>query len=187
MISDQLSPTPTAPTDRRDHALRLQMKPAGAARGHVAGGWWPWSDDPAAEFPALITALRAWVGPVNRVSYHLGTWGPVARKAPVGGRMVRFEGFHSIDPHNVVVIGADYRRVSLLVVPPGIPAGAARAALRSAADRDSTANIADILASNGVPLDAHHFSPVFIPSAHPAEPTDRRPADHRRVVVKVQD
>ena len=174
MISDQLSPTSTAPTERRDHALRLRMKPAAVARGSVAGAWWPWSDDPAAEFPALITALGAWVGPVNRVSYHLGSWAPVARKAPVGGRMVRFEGFHSIDPHTVVVIGSDYRRVSLLVVPPGIPAGAARAALSSAADPDSTANAADILASNGVPLDAHHFSPVFVPSARMAEPGEER-------------
>jgi hypothetical protein len=169
MISDQLSPTRTAPTDRRGLALRLQMKPAGAARGHVAGGWWPWSNDPAAEFPVLVAALGAWVGPVNRVSYHLDTWGTVARKAPVDGRMVRFEGFRSIDPHTVVVIGSDHRRVSLLVVPPGIPGGAARAVLRSAADRDSTAGVADILASNGVPLETHHFSPVAIPRARSGE------------------
>lgn len=174
MISDQLSPTRTAPTDRRGRGVRLQMKPAGAVHGTIAGGWWPWSDDPAAEFPELVAALAAWVGPVNRISYHLDTWGEAARKSPVDGRMVRFEGFRSIDPHTVVVIGSDRRRVSLLVVPPGIPAGAARAALRSAADRESTASVADILAANGVPLETGHFSPVFIPSARPAESAEER-------------
>jgi hypothetical protein len=58
MISDQLSPARTAPTDRRGRGLRLQMKPAGAVHGTIAGGWWPWSDDPAAEFPELV----AWFG-----------------------------------------------------------------------------------------------------------------------------
>ncbi|WP_186762670.1 DUF5994 family protein [Lentzea tibetensis] len=165
MISDQLSPTRM---NRQGLALRLQMKPAGAARGHLSGGWWPWSDDPAREFPVLVAALGAWVGPVNRVSYHLDTWGQIARKAPVDGRLVRFEGFHSMDPHTVVVIGSDHRRVSLLVVPPSTPGGAARAALRAAADRDSTAGAAEILASNGIPV--HGPSPVLIPRARSAEP-----------------
>jgi hypothetical protein len=174
MNSDQLSPARTAPADRRGRELRLRMKPAGAVHGPISGGWWPWSDDPAAEFPELVAALAEWVGPVNRISYHLDTWGAVARKTPVGGRVVRFEGFRSIDPHTVVVIGADHRRVNLLVVPPGVPAGAARATLRSAADRDSTASVADVLAANGVPLETGHFSPVFIPSARPAEPAEER-------------
>ena len=174
MISDQLSPTRTPPTDHRDHSLRLRMKPTGAVLKPVAGGWWPWSDNPAAEFPALIAALGAWVGPVNRVSYHLDTWGAVAGKAPVDGRMVRFEGFRSIDPHTVVVIGSDRRRVSLLVVPPAIPAGVARAVLRSVADRDSTASVADILAANGVLLETHHLSLVIVPRSRPAEPAEER-------------
>lgn len=165
MISDQLSPTRT---DRQGLALRLQMKPAGAARGHVSGGWWPWSDDPAREFPVLVAAMGAWVGTVNRVSYHLDSWGEMARKAPVDGRMVRFEGFRSMDPHTVVVIGSDHRRVSLLVVPPGVAGGAARAALRAAADSDSTAGAEEILTSNGI--SSHGPSPVFIPRARSAEP-----------------
>jgi len=174
MVSDQLSSTRTTPTDQRGLALRLRMKPPGAALGSVDGGWWPWSDDLVAELPVLVAALGARVGPVNRVSYHLDTWGTMARKAPVDGRMVRFEGFRSIDRHTVVVIGSDHRRVSLLVVPPDAPEGAARAALRSAAGHDSTASVADILAGNGVLLDAHHFSPVLIPRARQAEPAEER-------------
>jgi hypothetical protein len=67
----------------------------------------------------------------------------------IGGRAVRFEGFHSMDRDTIVVIGADSRRVSLLVVPPDTPGGLARAVLRSTSAFDSTASVADILASNG--------------------------------------
>ncbi|SMC94846.1 DUF5994 family protein [Lentzea albidocapillata] len=100
MISVQSSPIRAAPPDRRGPALRLRMKPAGALRGHIAGGWWPRSNDPATEFPALVSALGAWVGPVERISSDLDTWAAVARKAPVNGKAVRFEGFHWIAPKN---------------------------------------------------------------------------------------
>jgi len=151
MISGQLNPTidngdqPQPPPE-----VRLRMKPDGAALGYVDGGWWPWSADLAAELPPLVSALGAWLGPVARVSYHLDTWGLVARKVSIGGRVVRVEGFRSTDPHTIMVIGSDSRRVSLLVVPPDLPGGVARAVLRSAAGGDSIASVADILASNGV-------------------------------------
>ncbi|ONI90641.1 hypothetical protein ALI144C_02950 [Actinosynnema sp. ALI-1.44] len=138
----------TKPENDRS-APRLEMKPPGAASGHVDGGWWPRSNDPAVEFPALLAALDAWVGPTSRVSYRLGTWSGIGRKVTIGGRAVRFEGFHSMDHDTVVVIGADSRRVNLLVVPWDTPGGKARAVLRSTAARDSTASVADILASNG--------------------------------------
>jgi hypothetical protein len=130
MISGQPRPIRTE-TEDRDPTPRLEMKPPDAPRGHVDGGWWPRSSDPAAEFPALIAALSSRVGPVNRVSYHLDSWGVVARKVSVAGRPVRFEGFHSMDPHTVVVIGTDSRRVNLLVVPSDVVGGVARAVLRA--------------------------------------------------------
>ncbi|GAA5169234.1 MULTISPECIES: DUF5994 family protein [Amycolatopsis] len=159
MISAQ-NRSHAAPVDQIGVVVRLQMKPAGAARGFVDGGWWPHSNDPAAEFPALVVALGASVGPVSRMSYHLDTWDAVARKMPVQGRVVRFGGFRSMDTHTVEVIGSDGRRVSLLVVPPGTPGGTARAVLRSAAASDSTASVADILASNGVTPSTGDSSPL---------------------------
>ncbi len=134
------------------HEPRLNMKPAGAATGSVDGGWWPRSLDPATAFPELVSALRPWVGPVGRISYNLDRWEPAPRKQTVDGQVIRYEGFHTIDPHTVTAIGTNARRVSLLVVPPHTPGGVARAVLRSAADADSTATVADILAGNGVPL-----------------------------------
>nr|WP_237439493.1 DUF5994 family protein [Amycolatopsis rubida] len=89
-------------------------------------------------------------GPLARVSYHLDAWGATARKVLLGGRIVRLEGFRATDPDTVEAIGTDSRRVRLLVVPREAPGGAARAVLRSAADGDSTATAADILAGNGV-------------------------------------
>lgn len=145
MISDQPSTTTS----------RLALKPAGSARGHLDGGWWPSGDDLPAEIPALQDALRDQVGPVGRISYHLDAWPPVPRKLPTGGRVIRMEGFHSMSRHLLVVIGVDYRRATLLVVPHGTPGGVARALLRSAARPESTETADEILAGNGaarVPL-----------------------------------
>ncbi|WP_244287485.1 DUF5994 family protein [Amycolatopsis rubida] len=128
----------------------MALKCAGSQPGHVDGGWWPRSADLAAELPALAAALEARVGPLARVSYHLDAWGATARKVLLGGRIVRLEGFRATDPDTVEAIGTDSRRVRLLVVPREAPGGAARAVLRSAADGDSTATAADILAGNGV-------------------------------------
>ena len=164
MISGRLNPTAAVDdAHQQPPVVRLRMKPDGAARGYVDGGWWPRSTDPAAEFPMLVSALGPWVGPVSRVSYHLDTWGSVARKVLVGGRIVRLEGFRSMDPHTVVVIGSDYRRVSLLVVPPDLPEGIARAVLRSAAGSDSIGSVGQILASNGVLLGAASPGVVVLP------------------------
>lgn len=149
MISGQLRPTLTT-TGPQPHGSRLAMKPIGSMRGSVDGGWWPRSGDLGAEFSELVSALAPWVGPVDRVSYHLDTWGMAPRKLAVQGRTVRFEGFRSMDPNTVMVTGADSRRISLLVVPPGVAGGTARAALRSAARHDSTGTVTDILAGNGI-------------------------------------
>jgi hypothetical protein len=139
MTSDQ----PSTP------AARLAMKSPGATRGQLDGGWWPASDDLAAEVPALANALREQVGAVSRVSYHLGTWPQTRRKLWSGGRTIRLEGFHSLTRDTLVVIGSDGRRVVLLLVPHGTPGGLARALLRSAARPDSAETAEQILAGNG--------------------------------------
>ncbi|GAA3525591.1 hypothetical protein GCM10022222_05610 [Amycolatopsis ultiminotia] len=131
-------------------AARLEMKRTGAEPGHVDGGWWPHSTDLVAELPALAAALEHRLGPVSRVTYHLDTWAPAERKVREGDRTVRLEGFRATDPHTIMVLGADSRRVSLLVVPPEVSESTARAVLLGAADA-TTATVAEILAGNGVP------------------------------------
>jgi hypothetical protein len=142
------------------HEPRLEMKPDGAATGSVDGGWWPRTLDPTIAFPELVSVLETWVGPVSRIAFHLGLWDPAPRKQTVDGRMIRYEGFRTIDSHTVIAIGTNTRRVSLLVVPPHTPGGVARAVLRSVADAGSTATVEDILAGNGVPVAPTRPEPV---------------------------
>lgn len=154
------------------HEPRLEMKPDGAATGSVDGGWWPRTLDPTAAFPELVSVLETRVGPVSRIAYNLGFWEPAPRKQTVDGRVIRYEGFHTIDSHTVTAIGKNTRRVSLLVVPPHTPGGVARAVLRSAAGADSTATVKDILAGNGVPAQDDPGAPV--------EPTRPEPVSEQR-------
>jgi uncharacterized protein DUF5994 len=133
--------------------VRLAMKPHAGARGYVDGAWWPRSHNPAAEFPGLVLAMSSWVGPVRRVAYHLDDWDNARRDLTVDGWSVALVGYPTLDANTVVVTGSNQRRMSLLVVPPDTPGGAARAVLRSAAGADTVASVTEILASNGVRLD----------------------------------
>ncbi len=126
------------------------MKPRGSTRGQLDGGWWPASDDLAAEAPALAGSLREQVGAVSRISYHLDGWPTTRRKLTSDGRLIRLEGFHSMTRDTIVVIGADARRVTLLLVPHSTPGGVARALLRSAARPESTDSAEEILTGNGL-------------------------------------
>jgi len=139
-------------TIRSEHAaphheeIRLQVKPA-AGGGHVDGAWWPRSRDSGVEFPAAIAAVRAKVGQVERISYHLGDgWEVSQRKLVVDGRLVRLEGFHAMPANTVTLIGTQQRRLTLLVVAPDTRSETATAVLRTAADPDSTASVEEILA-----------------------------------------
>jgi hypothetical protein len=140
-----------ATSDRNDQPTRVELKPAGAATGYVDGGWWPRSSDPAGEFPGMILALHERIGLVSRVSYNLDGWEPVQRKLTVDGRVVKCEGFHTTNAHIITVVGVNSDRVTLLVVPPATPDAAAQAMLRTAADKDNTATVEDILAGAAKP------------------------------------
>ncbi|WP_206797661.1 DUF5994 family protein [Amycolatopsis sp. MtRt-6] len=128
--------------------VRLQLKPA-AGGGYVDGAWWPRSRDARVEFPDVLAAVRDRVGEVERISYPLGDgWEIAHRKLVVDGRVVRLEGFHSMQAHTVALIGTQ-RRLILLVVAPDTARDAATTALRTAADPDTTAGAEDILAGAG--------------------------------------
>ncbi|MCE6996184.1 DUF5994 family protein [Saccharothrix sp. S26] len=126
------------------------MAPHPDGSGSVDGGWWPWSTDPATEFPPLITAMAALGLPVQRVSYDLDGWDAVGRRLTVRGAVVRMEGFRTAQPHTVTMIGPDRARIRLLVIPPATPGGAARAAMRAAARTGSTTTVENILEWNNV-------------------------------------
>jgi hypothetical protein len=131
------------------------MKPKAPASGFVDGGWWPRSWDLAAELPGLLGVLAVRLGRIERVSYHLGEWDPTARKIRVDGGVVRLEGFGAQHVHTVDVLAAR-ERVTLLVVPPELPAQAAHAALMTAGQRDNTDDVESLLASR-------RFIPRIVP------------------------
>jgi hypothetical protein len=176
MISDLLSPT----TDQAAKPEpRLAMRPGPVSRGHVDGAWWPRSADPASEFPALITAMSARGDQVRRVSYNLDSWDHCARRMSVGGEQVRMEGFHTLQANTVMLIGPTRTRIRLAVVPPGTPAGAARAALRAASTPDGIATVEQILTWNGIPADGARDAAV-VASASVPRPRGGEPEPQER-------
>ncbi|MBP2471554.1 hypothetical protein JOF53_000426 [Crossiella equi] len=144
------APEPTPPPYRPE--LRLAMKPGTADRGLVDGGWWPWTTEPVAEFPALVMALSSWVGPARQVGYRPDAWGLAEPRLTVEDWVVRLVGSPFLPAGTVTLTGPNLKRVRLVVVPPDTPSGLARAVLRSAAGKHTTASAEDILAANGVPL-----------------------------------
>jgi hypothetical protein len=122
------------------------LKPKAPASGFVDGGWWPRSWDLAAELPGLLGVLTVRLGRIERVSYHLGEWGPTVRKLSIDGGLVRLDGFRTQHVNTVDVLAAR-QRVTLLVVPPELPAQAAHAALMLAGQRGNTDDVESLLAS----------------------------------------
>ena len=122
------APPVTEPSD----APRLQLKPGPPAAAHLDGAWWPRSRALTTEVPPLLDELHDRVGSVALVGYHSNAWEPVPAELNVRGRSVRFQGFTSDNPHTLIVVGTDSRRVALLVVPPDTTGVAADRALSDA-------------------------------------------------------
>ncbi|MGK3205744.1 DUF5994 family protein [Amycolatopsis sp. MEPSY49] len=130
---------------------RLRLKPAAPATGHVDGAWWPRTRDLAAELPALLAALTARLGRIDRVTYHLGDWPDPPRRVTFDDGVVRLEGFRSQPTGSLTAIGWERQRTTLLVVPPEAGADAAQHALTTAADPDNTDDSTELLAAAGQP------------------------------------
>ena len=126
---------------------RLQLKPEStAATGFVDGGWWPRSRDLGAELPDLLAALKARIGPVERVSYHLGDWDDTERAIAAGGNVVRLSGFRSQAAGTIDVL-ASRLRMTLLVVPADAASESAHDVLAVAGRRDNADDVASLLHS----------------------------------------
>ncbi len=128
---------------------RVSFDPALSRDGAVDGGWWPHSRNAQTELPGLIAALDTRPGVrVARVAVHRDEWEEIPRRLRTdAGRVVRVGWFTTIRRHTVSVTTVGSRLpITLLVVPPGTPAGIAAAAMDTAATGPGTALAADILA-----------------------------------------
>jgi uncharacterized protein DUF5994 len=146
----------------RREPLRLTLKPKRASMGMVDGAWWPRSNDPYAEFPAMIAGIETRLGRPDRVAFNVNAWADAPRHLVVDRQAVRLEGFNSLDEHTVVVSGDGWHRMVLVVVPPEAGESAAVAALARAAAPDNTEQAVQILSRTG----AHPgLSGVTVPAA----------------------
>jgi hypothetical protein len=125
--------------------VRLQLDPTLSGRGMLDGGWWPYSTDPLAELPALITALNARVGTVYRITCNKKLWQTAPRRITVSGHTVRLGWHGSSDIHEISVSGAGRDRLDLLVVPPDASEASALAAMATAARGDNGSHATVIL------------------------------------------
>lgn len=140
---------PTVVTDRRE-PLRLKLKPKTAiAVGYVDGAWWPRSRDLALELRALVPVLAVRLGRIERVTYHLGDWGPAARKIVIDGSVVRIGGFRSQRAGTLDVL-AELNRVTLLILAPSASPGAAHRVMLTAGHRDNADSVAELLSASAL-------------------------------------
>lgn len=110
---------------------------------------WPRTRDLTAELPALLAAVAARLGRIDRVTYHLSDWPTPHRRVTFDDRVVRLEGFQSQQSDSLTVIGGNRDRLTLLVVPPDTSPVVANHALATAADRGNTDDSTQLLAARG--------------------------------------
>jgi hypothetical protein len=149
--SDPLPSSSARPVEdpRERPRVRLRLKPKAPTAGWVDGGWWPRSRDLAAELPGLLSVLGVRMGHIERVSYHLGEWGPTLHKISCGGGLVRLEGYRSQHANTMDVL-APGQRITLLVVAPEASAPSAHAVLMAAGRRGNTDDIGTLLRSRPI-------------------------------------
>lgn len=141
-----ITPPATMVIEQPEFPLRLSMKPAAPSMGYVDGAWWPRSRDLATELPTLLAALAVRMGDIASVSYSLASWEAAPRRITVAGNSVRLAGFHYQHAQALDVIGADRRRITLLVVPPEASPSSARDTMAAAALPGNAEGLDELLA-----------------------------------------
>jgi hypothetical protein len=99
-------------------AIRLRLKPAHRICGSVQGAWWPRTDQLHTQLPLLLSALSPRIGPVDRVIYDETLWAPAPLRMEVEGRSILLEPCDTTAAYTLLMIGEEFGRLDLLVVPP---------------------------------------------------------------------
>ncbi len=133
------------PRARRLPTLRLRLKPQRAGRGFVDGAWWPRSPDLATEVPGLLAVLGTHLGRIDRVVYHVNEWAKAPARIRSDGDEVRLDGYPFQPVNTLYVVGANKKRMALLVVPPYTEPDYAHATMMTAAEPNSATTANDLL------------------------------------------
>jgi hypothetical protein len=124
---------------------RLRLKRTTPINGHVDGAWWPRSDDLPTELPDLLAVLSEHLGAIARVTYNLTEWAKAPRRVPIGGRIVRLDGYHR-QPHKTLgILDAYGNKIVLLVVPVHTEPDRAYDIIMAAAATDNASNVDTLL------------------------------------------
>jgi Family of unknown function (DUF5994) len=121
------SPGLSAPTLSPD-GVRLRLR-ANLGSGFVDGGWWPRSGNLSTELPPLLKAMWSAGHQVYRVTYDLASWDLPPRRMTVTGRPVKIDGYRSDGPMLSLIDQSGWKRIDLVVIPPGTDAQVAHRAL----------------------------------------------------------
>ena len=131
---------------------RLILKPGMPRTGAVDGAWWPSSHDLVAEVPALVAAVPATAGRVQRVGFGRSLWDPVPHRTRgwVDGRRIGLDGFAAFAPDVVWVATSitGSAPLFLLVVPPETAPETAAAILRRAGSAENLQTPAELLSGS---------------------------------------
>jgi hypothetical protein len=147
----QTTAIPAAPAK-----ARLLMQQDRTGRGLLDGGWWPRTNDPAAELPVLIPELDERHGRIIRVMLGTGDWEATRPRllsfsASRGRRVVKLGWFDSMPAGLLTAISDNGERTDLVTIPPQTSEEAASAAMRQAVKAGNHEHSPAILAAITVP------------------------------------
>ena len=131
---------------------RLLLRPEGSGAALLDGGWWPRSDDPAAELPGLIPSLDERHGRITRVMLGTAGWNSSKPRllylsSPKGSRVVKVGWFATMPAGLLTAISVNGQRADLVTIPSHTSEQAASAAMRQAAQAGNREHAPEILAA----------------------------------------
>jgi len=121
------------------------LKPAHRICGSVQGAWWPRSDQLHIQLPLLLAALSPRIGTVNRVVYDETLWAPAPLRIEFEGRIILLEPCDTTATYTLLVIGEEFGRLDLLVVPPYTNPTRAYTAVMKASNPDNVSTPDELL------------------------------------------
>jgi hypothetical protein len=98
--------------------LRLRLKPGRQPGGLVQGAWWPRSTQLATELRELLDVLASRSGRIERVIYDETLWASTPLRIEARGHSVILEASRDQSINTLSVIGEQFGKLVLLVVPP---------------------------------------------------------------------
>jgi hypothetical protein len=123
----------------------LRLKPAHRICGSVQGAWWPRTDQLHTQLPLLLAALSPRIGTVNRVVYDETFWAPAPLRIEFEGRNILLEPCDTTATYTLLVIGEEFGRLDLLVVPPYTNPTRAYTAVMKASNPDDVSTPDELL------------------------------------------